>query len=106
MSRRFCVIAALVCACGGSSSTVSPGQVDVPTRDAGGGGPGDGGTASDGSIKGGPKTPVPAMAFIVNKIFLSETDRAGVKNKDAWKAYGRNIDDLVTTVTDPSSTDL
>lgn len=33
----------------------------------------------------------------VERLFLGETDRSGVANKDAWKAYGRNVDGVVST---------
>src|SRR5205807_263643 len=42
---------------------------------------------------------VGAVGYAVRKVFLGETDRAGVANKDAWQAYGENIDGLATTNT-------
>jgi len=54
----------------------------------------------------GPRQPVASTKLIVQKIHLGEADRSGVKNPNAWKAFGRNIDGLVTNVTSASSPDL
>jgi hypothetical protein len=35
--------------------------------------------------------------FAINALFLGESDRSGVANKDAWKSYGFNIDGLIST---------
>jgi hypothetical protein len=44
--------------------------------------------------------------FALNALSLGEADRAGVKNKDAWKSYGYNLDGLITVVNDPKAADL
>jgi hypothetical protein len=44
--------------------------------------------------------------FALNALYLGEADRAGTKNKDAWKSYGYNLDGLVTVVNDPKAADL
>lgn len=94
--------AAYGAACGGSTTTA--------------GAPFDGGaTSSSGSTIDAttqpdtgtsPGVPAGKAAFAVNKIFLGETDRAGAKNKDAWKDYGRDIDGLATVVTSSTSPEL
>jgi hypothetical protein len=35
--------------------------------------------------------------YAVNKLYIGDTDRQGVKNKSAWKDYGFDLDGLVTT---------
>ncbi len=35
--------------------------------------------------------------FAVNQLFLGESDRAGMPNKDAWKDYGYNLDGKIST---------
>lgn len=96
------VALAVVAACGGSTSSSSPTDAGASSS----GSSGDASVASDGSSGAPSHAPVGAMAFVVDRVFLGESDRDGVKNKDAWKAYGRNIDGLVTVVTDPKATDL
>jgi hypothetical protein len=44
--------------------------------------------------------------FALNTIQLGETDRKGNKDQNAWKAYGYNLDALVTNVTDKNSPGL
>jgi hypothetical protein len=44
--------------------------------------------------------------FALNALSLGEADRGGVKNKDAWKSYGYNLDGLITVVNDPKAADL
>lgn len=46
--------------------------------------------------------PVPGQlslfgTYAVQRLFLGETNRAGMPMKDAWKQYGENIDGLVST---------
>jgi len=41
--------------------------------------------------------------YAVHTLYLGDTDRTGVTNPDAWKSYGYNLDNLVTTKT---STDV
>jgi hypothetical protein len=41
--------------------------------------------------------------YAVHTLYLGDTDRTGVTNSAAWKAYGYNLDNLVTT---KSSTDV
>ncbi len=36
-------------------------------------------------------------AYAARTVFLGETDRAGVPRRDAWKAYGENLDGIVST---------
>jgi hypothetical protein len=60
-----------------------------------------GGTATGKQPPAKPDAP-PAAAgedktFAINALFLGESDRAGVANKDAWKGYGYNLDGLSTT---------
>lgn len=67
----------------------------------------DSGSSSSGGTATGKQPPAkpdaPAAAggdektFAINKLFLGETDRNGVANKDAWKAYGFNLDGVSTT---------
>jgi hypothetical protein len=94
-------------ACGGSPTTVGgPPDAGVASSSSSGG-PTDASDtdgSSGSSSSGG--APVGKAAFVVDRLYLGETDRAGVKNKDAWKDFGRNIDGLVTVVSSPSSTDL
>jgi hypothetical protein len=49
-----------------------------------------------------PPTTLPTT-FAVHQVFLGETDRSGALSSSAWKAYGRNVDGLVTT---SASTDV
>src|SRR5262249_52292153 len=58
------------------------------------------------SPEGAATTGSDERTFALNALFLGETDRAGVKNKDAWKDYGYNLDGLITNVTDPKAPDL
>ena len=49
-----------------------------------------------------PSEPLPPgytdpASLAVRRMFLGETERTGVSNKDAWKSYGRNVDGLVST---------
>jgi hypothetical protein len=44
-----------------------------------------------------------AHNYAVHQLYLGDTDRTGVTNSDAWKSYGYNLDNLVTTKT---STDV
>jgi hypothetical protein len=41
--------------------------------------------------------------YAVHKLYLGDTDRTGVTSTTAWKGYGYNLDDLVTT---KASTDV
>jgi len=56
--------------------------------------------------EGTPTTATDERTFALNSISLGEADRAGNKNKDAWKKYGYNLDGLITSVTDTKSPDL
>jgi hypothetical protein len=82
---------------GASSSSGSSGGEDVATK------PDTGGSSGQQSSGG---TTVGKLSFVVNKIYLGESDRAGVKNKDAWKVFGRDIDGLATVITTSTSPDL
>jgi hypothetical protein len=44
--------------------------------------------------------------FALNAILLGEADRSGIKNKDAWKKFGYDLDGRITTATDGNSPDL
>jgi hypothetical protein len=99
------------------SSSGCSGGTALSLDDAGSNGGNDTGGASldakttadgNGSIGpcAGPRQPVGKMTLIVRKLYIGETDRAGVKNPNAWKAFGRNVDGVVTTVTSGSSPDL
>ncbi|HEY1695051.1 MAG TPA: hypothetical protein VGG39_22945 [Polyangiaceae bacterium] len=106
---------------GGTSDTGSPAQHDsgpAPTFDSGpsfDSGPGihDSGPAPTGDNcvtpgvtcitpppppGGGVATPGPHQ-YAMRKLYLGDTDRTGVASATAWKAYGYNLDSLVTTNT-------
>ena len=82
------------------------------TQGCGGDSDDNGGTATQQTGKtvpaeeGSPTTSTEERVFALNSISLGEADRAGVKNKDAWKSYGYNLDGLITNVTGSSSPDL
>src|SRR5690348_10522143 len=40
-----------------------------------------------------------AKILAINKIFIGTTDRMGTVNADAWKNYGYNLDNQITTAT-------
>ena len=44
-----------------------------------------------------------STVFAISKLYLGDTDRAGVKSAAAWKSFGFNLDNKVST---ESSTDL
>lgn len=72
---------------------------------------GDGGTASQTgktvpAEEGTPTAATEERVFALNTISLGEADRAGNKNKDAWKSYGYNLDGLITNVSGATSPDL
>ncbi len=72
--------------CSSSSST--------PAGDAGTGG----GTGITPPKPTGPATTVTAEHnFAMSKLYLGDTDRAGVSNQLAWKAFGYNLDNKITT---------
>ncbi len=56
--------------------------------------------------EGSPTTSSDERVFALDTISLGEADRGGVKNKDAWKKYGYNLDGLITNVTGSQSPDL
>ncbi|MBX3225057.1 MAG: hypothetical protein KF795_31360 [Labilithrix sp.] len=56
--------------------------------------------------EGDPTTATEERVFALNSISLGEADRAGNKNKDAWKGYGYNLDGLITSVSGATSPDL
>ncbi len=41
--------------------------------------------------------------YAMHKLYLGDTDRQGVSNTDAWKSFGYNLDNLITT---KASTDV
>jgi hypothetical protein len=55
---------------------------------------------------GGPTPSTEERVFAVDSIMLGEADRSGNHDKDAWRAYGFNLDGRITNVTGPSSPDL
>ena len=56
--------------------------------------------------EGAPTQATDERTFAVDSIALGEADRAGVKNANAWKSYGYNLDGRITNVTGASSPDL
>lgn len=58
------------------------------------------------AAEGAPTTSAEERVFAVDTISLGEADRAGARNKDAWKRYGFDLDGRITVVTDQSSPDL
>lgn len=80
----------------------------VANTGAADGGSGDGTVSIEASDEGGIGTPVgpnePLTIFGVyaaRKLYLGETNRSDQVTKDAWKAYGENLDGLISTRTDP-----
>ncbi|MDB4936105.1 MAG: hypothetical protein JWP87_3077 [Labilithrix sp.] len=77
------------------------------SSDSGSSSGGTGGGAAVGQPPSKPEAPAAAggeaKTFAINELFLGEKDRAHAPVKDAWKAYGYNIDKLVT---DDKSTDV
>ena len=99
--RRLVILgAALVFACGGSTTDVGDaGDAGKDVKDAGNpDAPGQPPPPQDG---GPPSTDT--MTFAVQTVYLGESDRNGVTSSLAWKNYGFNLDGLVT---DKSSTDV
>ncbi len=82
------------------------------TQGCGGDSDNGGGKATDQTGKtvpaeeGAPTAATEERVFALNSISLGEADRAGVKNKDAWKSYGYNLDGRITTVQGATSPDL
>jgi len=56
--------------------------------------------------EGAPTSATDERTFAVDSIMLGEADRAGVKNANAWKSYGYNLDGRITNVTGATSPDL
>jgi hypothetical protein len=75
--------------CGGSKETAASATSKTPP-----------------AASGPPTTSTDKRAFAVNAISLGEADRAGNRNKDAWKSYGFDLDGRITVVTDQNSPDL
>lgn len=82
------------------------------TQGCGGDSDSDGGTgaAQTGKIPpaedGSPTTSTEERVFALDSLSLGEADRAGVKNKDAWKQYGFNLDGRITNVPGSTAPDL
>lgn len=74
------------------------------SSDAGGGGDQTGKIVP--AKEGSPTGSTEERVFAINTISLGEADRAGNKNKDAWKKYGYNLDGRITTVSGATSPDL
>jgi hypothetical protein len=66
--------------------------------------------ASAGKVPPQPEGPATTgtdeRTFALNALYLGEADRSGVKNKDAWKSYGYNLDGLISKVETKDSPDL
>jgi hypothetical protein len=68
-------------------------------------GPGDTCEANPGKCIVQPPVPSNAAAatvtaahnYAMHKLYLGDTDRTGTPSQDAWKAYGYNLDDKITT---------
>ena len=56
--------------------------------------------------EGPPTTSTDERTFALQNLYLGEADRAGTKNKDAWKDYGYNLDGQITVAKDPKAADL
>lgn len=56
--------------------------------------------------EGTPTASTEERVFALDSISLGEADRNGVKDKDAWKGYGYNLDGRITNVTGSTSPDL
>jgi len=71
---------------------------------------GDGDAAQVGKIppaeEGAPTAGTDTRTFALNSLHLGEADRGGVKNPNAWKKYGYNLDGRISNVTDQKSPDL
>lgn len=76
--------------CGGDSDGDAPGQAGriVPPED------------------GAPTSSTEERTFAIDAIALGEANRAGVKDADAWRSYGYNLDGRITNVTSATSPDL
>lgn len=74
------------------------------SSDAGGGGDQTGKIVP--AKEGSPTASTEERVFAINSLSLGEADRAGNKNKDAWKKYGYNLDGVVTEVSGATSPDL
>ena len=102
-----------------SHEASSPTDGGAPPHDASGGGPLDAGMPPSGDTCQTPGvqcvTPPPAPSggtgpggatphnYAVHTLYFGDTDRTGVTSSSAWKAYGYNLDNLVTART---STDV
>ena len=71
---------------------------------------GDGDAAQVGKIppaeEGAPTAATDERTYALNSLHLGEADRGGVKNPNAWKKYGYNLDGRISNVTDQRSPDL
>lgn len=86
-------------ACGGTTTDIADGgDASSPTKDAGSDVVGQ----PPPPVDGGPATTT-TTTYALQTIFLGETDRNGNASSTAWKAYGFNLDGLVTAKT---STDV
>lgn len=87
---------------GAAAFTLSQGCSDDSTSTGGGGSTG----KVPPSAEGPPTTSTDERTFALRELHLGEADRKLVKNRDAWKEYGYNLDGLVTTVTNAQAPDL
>jgi hypothetical protein len=94
-----------VLAVSGISMTTSVGCSGSSGSSSSGGGTGDtcANTANNCVVQppapsGGPPTSA-SHNYAIRTLYLGDTDRTGVASADAWKAYGYNLDNLVTTKT-------
>jgi hypothetical protein len=86
------------------------GSVAVAIACSGGTEGGDGDSVQTGKVppaeQGTPTTASDERTFAIDSLHLGEADRGGVKNPNAWKKYGYNLDGRITNVTDQKSPDL
>jgi hypothetical protein len=98
-----------LCAVSLALATVACSSSSSSGSDGGGGGGGDTCQSSGVNCITAPAAPsggTPTSAkhnYAIHKLYLGDTDRSGVMNADAWKSYGFNLDNLVTT---KASTDV
>lgn len=86
----FALVAAQGCGSDDTSSTPTGGQTGkVPP-----------------AAEGSPTTSTEERTFALSDLQLGEANRAGVKNKDAWKDYGYNLDGQITKADKSDSPDL
>jgi hypothetical protein len=78
-------------ACGGSSDSEEPGSTGTKDKNEDG--------AKWPAAPGGGSPGTGSTTIALNKLFLGETDRSGQADSSAWRDYGYNIDNLISTKT-------